>query len=170
MLTVFAHNSVCGRTQFPKPKMTSGERNLHCPTPPFWPWLNPVLQISSSTRNERLVSRKALLPTPFPSILSSFRTNCSDPFLFLGGEMYCENNVSSQRTLHKDLTRVPTQTPRPWFLRFNDWASAPQIISQRGLEEGKKQNKTKTTLRLWTGFELVTSRDAGCSALADWDM
>ena len=55
--------------------------------------------------------------------------------------MYCENNVSSQRTLHKDLTRVPTQTPRPWFLRFNDWASAPQIISQRGLEEGKKQKQ-----------------------------
>ena len=45
--------------------------------------------------------------------------------------MYCENNVSSQRTLHKDLTRVPIQTPRPWFLRFNDWASAPQIISQK---------------------------------------
>ena len=93
MLTVFAHNSVCGRPQFPKPRMTSGERNLHCPTPP------PFLTV-------------ALLPTPFPSILLSFRTNCCYPFLFLGGEMYCENNVSSQRTLHKDLTRVPTQTPK----------------------------------------------------------
>ena len=68
--------------------------------------------------------------------------------------MYCENNVSSQRTLHKDLTRVPTQTPRPWFLRFNDWASAPQIISQRGLEEGKKQKQkqhwdVEQDLSLW---------------------
>ena len=55
-LTAPISNSVCGRTQFPKLRMTSGKRNIHCPhsppiTPPpfpFWPWLNPVVQISSS--------------------------------------------------------------------------------------------------------------------------